>query len=131
MQRYRLNRIGPRTTTGYLVNVNAVIHWNHLLYSNTMGLPDERWLPPHIPPLEQRIRQFTFYPAFRGIQQLLIATPDDHTHPMVVIDYFICFNTDQWVGTHPFDLLTERGHTVEVPVVVREIDRYDVRLIVA
>jgi hypothetical protein len=52
MQRYGLNRIGPRTTTGYLVNVNAVIHWHHLLYSNTMSLPDARRLPPHIPPLE-------------------------------------------------------------------------------
>jgi hypothetical protein len=48
-----------------------------------------------------------------------------------VIDDFVCFNTDQRVGAHPFDLLTERGDTVEVPVVVREMDRYDVRLIVA
>jgi hypothetical protein len=48
-----------------------------------------------------------------------------------VFDYFVCFKADQRVATHPFDLLTERGDTVEVPVVVREIDRYDVGLIVA
>jgi hypothetical protein len=52
------------------------------------------------------------------------------TQEAVVIDYFLCFNANQRVGTHPFDLLTERGDTVEVPVIVREIDRDDVRLIV-
>jgi hypothetical protein len=96
-----------------------------------MGRLDVGWLPPHSLPLEQRMRQFTFQPPFRGIQQFLIATLDDHTHPMIVIDYFVCFNTDQWVGTHPFDLLTERGETVEMPFVVSEIHRHDVRLIVA
>jgi hypothetical protein len=50
---------------------------------------------------------------------------------MIVIDYFVCFDTDQRVGTHPFDLLTERGDAVEMLVVVREIERHDVRLIVA
>jgi hypothetical protein len=47
------------------------------------------------------------------------------------MDYFVCFEADQRIGTQPFDLLTERGDTVEMPVVVRKMDRDDVRLIVA
>src|SRR5688572_5770710 len=48
---------------------------------------------------------------------------------MQVIDYFVCFDTDQRVGTHPFDLLTECSDAVEIPFVVSEITRHDVRLI--
>jgi hypothetical protein len=50
---------------------------------------------------------------------------------MIVIDYLVCFYTDQWVGTHPFDLLTESGNTIEMPFVVSEMHRHDIRLIVA
>ena len=74
--------------------------------------------------------QFAFTP-FRGIQQLLIATLNNHTRPMRLIDYLVCFYRDQWVGTHPFDLLTELGNTVEMLFVVSEIHRHDIRLIVA
>ena len=130
-QCYRLNRIGPRTTTSHLINMNAVIYRNQFIYSIEMGCPDIGWLPPHRLMLEQLMRQFTFQPPFRGIQQLLIATLDNDTHPIMVINYFVCFNTDPWVGTHPIDLLTPRGETVEMSFVISEIDRHDVRLIVA
>jgi hypothetical protein len=41
-------------------------------------------------------------------------TRDDDAHPIMMIDYFIRFDTDQRIGAHPFDLLTERGKTVEI-----------------
>jgi hypothetical protein len=76
------------------------------------------------------VSQLAFRP-FRGVQQLLIATLNDHARPMIVIEYFVCFYTDQWVGTHPFDLLTEPGNTIEMPFVISEIHRHDIWSIVA
>ena len=74
--------------------------------------------------------QFAFTPLGR-IPQLLIATLNDHTRPVIVIDNVLCFYRDEWVGTHPFNLPTELGNTIEMPLVADEIDGHDIRLIVA
>ena len=50
---------------------------------------------------------------------------------MRLIDYFVCFYRDQWVGTHSFDLLTKSGNTIEMSFVVSEINGHNIRLVIA
>src|SRR5215472_6111569 len=44
---------------------------------------------------------------------------------------FVSFQADKRIRAHPFDLLSERGDSVKMPSVVREMRRNDIGLITA
>jgi hypothetical protein len=85
-------------------------------------------LPPHGPLCQQAVGECPRALPFRRISQLLVATKDNDTHPLLRAHYFGRFDADPRVGAHPLDLLADRGKAIQVVILVSEIEWHDVRL---
>jgi hypothetical protein len=68
---------------------------------------------------------------FGFIGQLFVAPENNHAHPVVVTHNLVGFDAYLRIRAHPFDLLSDRGKTVETVGLVGKVDGYDVWLIVS
>ncbi len=88
-------------------------------------------LPPHGPFFEDGLGVKPERGIFGFLGQFFVAAKNDHTDPVVVVHDLVRFDAHQWIGAHPFDLLSDRGETVQTVGFVGEVDRDDVWLIVS
>ena len=65
---------------------------------------------------------------FRRIGEFLISAEDHDGLPFVAANNLVSFDTDQRVGSHPLDLLSDGGEAIDKFPMVRERDRHDIRL---
>ena len=63
-------------------------------------------------------------------RQLLIATTDNHAHPLRLICDFINLYTDLRISSHPLNLLPERGEDIDAIRLICKANRHDVWLII-
>jgi len=69
--------------------------------------------------------------VLRVVREFFVAAEHDNTRPPIVSCDFICFDTDEGILSHPLDLLSNRGETIQPVGFVRKIDRDHVWLVIS
>jgi hypothetical protein len=64
-----------------------------------------------------------------GVSGEFLKSAEDHDGlPFVAANNLVSFDTDERVGSHPLDLLSDGGEAIDKFPMVRERDRHDIRL---
>ena len=87
-----------------------------------------RWLPPHGRFLEKLVCDGAGALPLWRVGQFLVATENDHTHPLLLAHDLVDLDTNPRVGTHPLDLLPNRGKAIEGVIMVGEVYGHDIGL---
>lgn len=126
------NWIRRSTTTSEFIDVNAIKDGDVSIEPFASLRGGKSGLPPQRPPdLKQRLRALSLLRVFGSIRKLLVTASNDNTRPIQVVPDFVGLHTDQRVRAHPLDLLTHRRESIKATGRAREVDRHDVRLIIA
>src|SRR5215470_8364078 len=68
---------------------------------------------------------------WRQVRQFAVAAVRNHTRPLKVIHDFVCLHAYSWIRAHPFNLLSKGGKPIEMRRFIHEVNRHNVRLIIA
>src|SRR5665213_1585886 len=101
----QFRRVGRGLVARNLYNLNTKVDWHQGPFGTfNDGFCIAR-LPPDCSSLEHSVCEFALSFPFRRIEEFLIAAKDNETYPFLRAHYFICFDANEWIRTHPLNLL--------------------------
>src|SRR5215203_2006363 len=123
----RRARLLNRAAAGEAVNVNA----EHDVWTSSMTAQGNSGrFPPHRMSLKESLGHPAGVLVPRCVRELLVATKHDEAGPYAIGGDLFALQADQGVRSHPFDLATERGISVQELAVQIDAEWNDIGLVV-